>query len=166
MSAVLKELPNAPDIQPIRVFDTEGKATDHYRFPERELSVQEFYGSITGQFEQRPSEKILLLLCHKSLAIRFDKFTDGRPYTLAQRLRELGYAGELHAVGDINQELVHHLRRVGFTHFHLLLSDLTQHRLDHSVLNPFGAHYQRTAIEGVGRRSRTADTYFDMFAID
>ena len=166
MSAVLKELPNVADFQPIRVFDIEGKVTDHHRLPERELSVQDFYGSITGQFEQRPREKILPLLDHASLAIRFDKFTDGRPYTLAHRLRELGYAGELHAVGDINQELVHHLRRVGFTHFHLPISDSIQHRLDHSVLNPFGGHYQRTAVEGVSRPSKTADTYFDMFAID
>lgn len=166
MSAVLKELSQIDDFQPIRVFDTEGKATDHYRTPERELSVQDFYGSITGQFEQTPSAKLSVLLDQTSIAIRFDKFTDGRPYTLAHRLRELGYAGELHAVGDINQELVHHLRRVGFTHFHLPQSDSAVHRLEHSVLYPFGGHYQRTAIEGVSRHSKTADTYFDMFAID
>jgi hypothetical protein len=166
MSAVLKELPNVADFQPIRVFDSEGKATDHYRLPERELSVQDFYGSITGQFEQRPREKILALLNHASLAIRFDKFTDGRPYTLAHRLRELGYMGELHAVGDINQEIVHHLRRVGFTHFHLSQQDASSDRLDASVLYPFGGHYQRTAVESVRRHSPTADTYFDMFAID
>lgn len=166
MSAVLKELVNVAEFQPIRVFDTEGKVTDHYCLPERELSVQDFYGSITGQFEQRPREKMLPLLDHASLAIRFDKFTDGRPYTLAHRLRELGYAGELHAVGDINQELVHHLRRVGFTHFHLPQLGSTTQGLDHAVLNPFGGHYQRTAVEGVSRPSKTADTYFDMFAID
>ena len=35
MSAVLKELPNVTDFQPIRVFDIEGKVTDHHRLPER-----------------------------------------------------------------------------------------------------------------------------------
>ena len=33
----------------------------------------------------------------KAIGIRFDKFTDGRSYSIDSRLREIGNAGELHA---------------------------------------------------------------------
>jgi hypothetical protein len=166
MSAVLNELSHVAAFEPIRVFDIEGKTTQHYCAPKRELNASEFYGAITGQYEERPRAKLAGLLDQASIAIRFEKFTDGRPYTLAHRLRELGYTGELHAVGEINQEIIHHLRRVGFTHFHLSHQDASSDRLDASVLYPFGGHYQRTAVESVRRHSRTADTDIDMFAID
>jgi len=75
-----------------------------------------------------------------AIGIRFDKFTDGRSYSIASRLREIGYSGELHALGDINQELVFLLRRVGFTHFHL--PDPGTHALAPEILEPFSGFYQ------------------------
>lgn len=164
MSAVLKESAVPSHVELTGVFDVAGQRVERYASPEIEIHCDDFYGSITGKFEPRPREKLLALLDNESIAIHFDKFTDGRPYTLAHRLRELGYVGELHAVGNINQELIHHLRRVGFTHFHLL--GPATHHLDHSVLYPFGGHYQRTAIESVNRHGETVDTDFNMFAID
>ena len=75
-----------------------------------------------------------------SIGVRFEKFTDGRSYSIASRLREAGYAGELHALGDINQELVFLLRRAGFTHFHLPDTGIDQ--LAPEVLEPFNGYYQ------------------------
>ena len=75
-----------------------------------------------------------------AIGVRFDKFTDGRSYSIASRLREIGYAGELHALGDINQELVFLLRRVGFTHFHL--PDPGTPILAPEILEPFNGYYQ------------------------
>jgi uncharacterized protein (DUF934 family) len=75
-----------------------------------------------------------------AIGVRFDKFTDGRAYSLASRLREIGYAGELHAMGDINQELVFLLRRVGFTHFHI--PDPGVPNLTPEILEPFNGYYQ------------------------
>lgn len=76
----------------------------------------------------------------EAIGVRFDKFTDGRSYSIASRLREIGYTGELHALGDINQELVFLLRRVGFTHFHL--PDPGTPTLASEILEPFNGYYQ------------------------
>jgi len=75
-----------------------------------------------------------------AIGVLFDKFTDGRSYSIASRLREIGYAGELHALGDINQELVFLLRRVGFTHFHI--PDPGALTLTAEILEPFKGYYQ------------------------
>ncbi len=49
------------------------------------------------------------------IAVDFHKFTDGRGYTLAQRLRkQYGYRGELRAMGDILRDQLFYLDRVGF----------------------------------------------------
>lgn len=44
----------------------------------------------------------------------FPTFRDGRGYSAARILRELGYAGELRAVGDVLLDQVVLLRRSGF----------------------------------------------------
>jgi phosphoadenosine phosphosulfate reductase len=84
-------------------------------------------------------EEIQSLLIHDSIGIVFPKFTDGRGYSLAARLRELGYRGALHALGDIDQEVMFLLRRVGFDYFHLP-NDVQ--RLDPHIVTPFSGHYQ------------------------
>lgn len=76
----------------------------------------------------------------KKIGIRFDKFTDGRSFSIAARLREAGYAGELHALGEINQELVFLLKRVGFTHFHIPHPGTEV--LAQNMIRPFAGHYQ------------------------
>ena len=78
-----------------------------------------------------------------ALGVRFDKFTDGRSYSIASRLREIGYSGELHAMGDINQELIFLLRRVGFTHFHI--PDPGTSVLPPEIVNPLHGYYQAGA---------------------
>lgn len=52
------------------------------------------------------------------IAVDFHKFTDGRGYTLAYRLRtQYGYRGELRAMGDIQRDQLSYLQRVGFDSF-------------------------------------------------
>lgn len=52
------------------------------------------------------------------IAVDFHKYTDGRGYTLAYRLRkQYGYRGELRAMGDILRDQLFYLRRVGFDTF-------------------------------------------------
>lgn len=52
------------------------------------------------------------------IAIQFDKFTDGRGYSLGRLLRErYGYRGELRAVGDVLQDQLFYLKRSGFNAF-------------------------------------------------
>jgi uncharacterized protein (DUF934 family) len=52
------------------------------------------------------------------IAVRFPKFTDGRGYSTARLLRErYGYRGELRAFGDVGQDQVFFLNRVGFDSF-------------------------------------------------
>ncbi len=52
------------------------------------------------------------------IAIDFHKYTDGRGYTLAYRLRkQLGYRGELRAMGDVLHDQLFYLKRVGFDTF-------------------------------------------------
>jgi uncharacterized protein (DUF934 family) len=52
------------------------------------------------------------------IAVQFPKFTDGRGYSTARLLRErYGYRGELRAIGDIGQDQIFFLSRVGFDSF-------------------------------------------------
>jgi uncharacterized protein (DUF934 family) len=52
------------------------------------------------------------------IAVDFHKFTDGRGYTLAFRLRrQHGYRGELRAMGDVLRDQLFYLKRVGFDSF-------------------------------------------------
>ncbi|RJX30921.1 MAG: DUF934 domain-containing protein [Oxalobacter sp.] len=54
----------------------------------------------------------------KVIAVNFPKFTDGRGYTIAYKLRSLiGYQGELRAIGDIQRDQLFYLQRVGFDAF-------------------------------------------------
>lgn len=51
----------------------------------------------------------------QTVDIVFASYQDGRGYSLAQRLREVGhFEGELRAVGDIRPDQVHYLVRSGF----------------------------------------------------
>lgn len=52
---------------------------------------------------------------HRSLiAIDFPSFSDGRGFSLARRLRELGYTGKLRAEGRLIADQYAMARRVGF----------------------------------------------------
>ena len=51
------------------------------------------------------------------IEIDFPKFRDGRGFSSARILREMGYTGELKATGDVLVDLVFFMRRCGFDSF-------------------------------------------------
>ena len=54
------------------------------------------------------------------VAVRFDKFSDGRGYSLARLLRERhGWRGELRASGDVRRDQLPFMERAGFDAFEL-----------------------------------------------
>ena len=54
------------------------------------------------------------------IALNFPVFNDGRPYSLARRLRrDLGYIGEIRAIGDVLCDQLCFLERCGFDSFAL-----------------------------------------------
>lgn len=49
--------------------------------------------------------------------VDFPKFRDGRGFSSARILREMGYTGEIKATGDVLVDLVWFMRRCGFDSF-------------------------------------------------
>lgn len=147
MNAVLKQLPTETlDAELTKVYGQTGAVVSDFIDPQIILDPDTVYGSIATKNEFGVNTDSLdRLKTAPSIGIYFAKTTEGRPYSLAIRLRERGYTGELHAVGRLNQEVVYHLIRVGFTHFHL--PQATGSQIDPAILVPFGGHYQQTFFE-------------------
>lgn len=126
------------------VFDREGEPVVGPRQPDVVIEPEGFLGDGGDLPTVRKIEQWLRQHGNAAaVAVRFPKFTDGRGFSVAARLREGGYQGELHAVGAISQDLVFHLRRVGFTHFHLENPGVD--RIERCVLEPFSGYYQAAA---------------------
>ena len=53
----------------------------------------------------------------KLVEVDFPRFRDGRGYSSARILREMGYSGELKAVGDVLVDQLLFMRRCGFDSF-------------------------------------------------
>lgn len=54
------------------------------------------------------------------VALGFESFSEGRPYTQARLLRErYGYRGEIRAVGDVSRDRLAFMERCGFDAFEL-----------------------------------------------
>ena len=53
------------------------------------------------------------------IALVFPKFTDGRAYSTARRLREWGYRGEIRATGDVLIDQLPLMLRAGFDAFEI-----------------------------------------------
>ena len=51
------------------------------------------------------------------IEVDFPKFRDGRGFSSARILREMGYTGEIKATGDVLVDLVFFMRRCGFDSF-------------------------------------------------
>ena len=78
------------------------------------------------------------------IAIDIHKYTDGRGYTLAYRLRkQYGYRGELRAMGDVLLDQLFSLKRVGFDSFALRADQNLQRAL--SGFDTFSVKYQASA---------------------
>ena len=54
------------------------------------------------------------------IGLNFPVFSDGRSYTNARELREqLGYQGEIRAIGDVLRDQLYYMQRCGFNAFQL-----------------------------------------------
>ena len=53
------------------------------------------------------------------IALPFPKFADGRAYSQARVIRQLGFTGELRAVGDVLPDQLAFMREVGFDVFEI-----------------------------------------------
>ena len=51
------------------------------------------------------------------IEVDFPKFRDGRGFSSARVLREMGYTGEIKAMGDVLVDLIYFMRRCGFDSF-------------------------------------------------
>lgn len=132
---------HAPAGIAVAVFDLNGQRLAHAPELTRIIDPDSIIAGNDGKtVTQRVAALVTELATAPAIGVRFGKFTDGRSYSVAARLREAGFGGELHALGDINQEVVFLLKRVGFTHFHI--PDPGHVSLPDSILTPFGGHYQ------------------------
>ena len=79
------------------------------------------------------------------IGIAFPKFREGRGYSSARILREMGFEGDLRAVGDVTIDQLVFLKRAGFA------SVAPERAIDpqaaETVLARFPFHYQRW-VEG------------------
>lgn len=84
------------------------------------------------------------------IAIDFPVYTDGRGYSLAQLLRtQLGWQGELRAIGDVMIDTIHYQARVGFDSFLVKPGHDPEKAL--AAFNTFTVHYQQTYPKPVTR---------------
>lgn len=85
-------------------------------------------------------------LAAERIAIEFPAFNDGRGLSLAVLLRTRhGYAGDIMATGDVHEDMLHYLRRCGFTSF--LVPDGRSLETAMSTLAPYSDYYQASVIE-------------------
>ena len=76
------------------------------------------------------------------VALRFDKFADGRAFSYAILLRERhGFAGELRAVGDVLLDEIPLMQRCGFTSFEVV-NEPTLRALEQGRLPKVSLAYQ------------------------
>lgn len=104
-----------------------------------------------------PERAVALFPRIQVIGVHFPKFTDGRGYSTAALLRSrLGWRGELRAFGDILQDQLFALRRVGFDTF-VLRAD----RDPETALRGFGVFsgtYQGSVDSPLPRFRRTEAT--------
>jgi uncharacterized protein (DUF934 family) len=87
------------------------------------------------------------------IAINFEAFSDGRGLSLAVLLRtRFAYQGELRAVGDVQPDLIHYMKRCGFDSFHMADSPADQTAQtpsanDSRTLAPYSNYYQASVLD-------------------
>lgn len=83
------------------------------------------------------------------IALRIPKYSDGRQYSIARRLRDnYGYRGELRATGDVLRDQVPILRRAGFDALEITHPGTIQALRD-GVVIAVQRHYQPASLETV-----------------
>jgi uncharacterized protein (DUF934 family) len=106
----------------------------HSELGDRQLAV--WLNSDEAPSELEGLEKTLPLI-----AINFPAFADGRGYSYAHILREqLGFTGELRAIGDVLKDQLYYMKRVGFNSFAMRDDQNLEEALNH--LHDFTTPYQ------------------------
>ena len=78
------------------------------------------------------------------IALVFPKFSDGRAYSMARRLRERGYTGEIRATGDVLLDQLPLMLRAGFDSFEIVHA-ATIRALERNGFPAIAHIYQATA---------------------
>lgn len=88
------------------------------------------------------------------IALSFPKYADGRAFSTAALLRDkYGYGGELRAVGNVLNDQIPLMRRVGFDSFEVVHAP-TRKALEASRLAEVKLHYQPSIREEVPAGTR------------
>ncbi|WP_374445554.1 DUF934 domain-containing protein [Stella sp.] len=80
------------------------------------------------------------------IALDFPRFSDGRAYSQARRLRRAGYRGELRATGNVLQDQLLLMARVGFDAFQMVAADAE--RRWRAAVGAYGHFYQPRRMAG------------------
>ena len=78
------------------------------------------------------------------IALSFPKFSDGRAYSTARRLREAGYHGEIRATGDVLLDQIPLMLRAGFNAF-VITNAATARALESGAIPTVSRVYQAAA---------------------
>ncbi len=104
------ELPNAGDvIVPFARLLTEWDALS-----ERTAKLGVRFGNT-----DKPEQLAGLLPRLSVIVLPFPAFADGRAYSIARKLREMGYRGELRAIGNVLPDQLQFMLQVGFDTFEI-----------------------------------------------
>jgi uncharacterized protein (DUF934 family) len=71
-------------------------------------------GALLLAHTDAPEAVLPYIAALKTIRVAFPAFNDGRAFTIARRLRALGYTGTLHAIGPVIADQYAMARRVGF----------------------------------------------------
>jgi uncharacterized protein (DUF934 family) len=105
-----------------------------------ELSI-----AVVLEADQPPSAIEVDLSSLAMVVINFPIFTDGRGFSYARELRDLGFTGELRATGHFIRDQLNYLKRCGFNAFEFEGDEDLEQAL--SSLNDFSEVYQADSLQ-------------------
>jgi uncharacterized protein (DUF934 family) len=96
--------------------------------------------------DAEPNELIGLLDRIALIAIRFSTVNDGRGLSIAVLLRtRLGFKGELRAIGEVHEDVLHYMRRCGIDSYEL--PDGHDPSIALAALKPYSEYYQGSVVD-------------------
>ena len=121
---------------------------DFWRLFRQELD--DFYGEVTIWLNSDQNvHKIEKELNNFSMiALNFPLFSDGRSYTNARELKEeLGYKGEIRAIGDVLRDQLYYMSRCGFNAFSMRSDQNLEESL--TAFSDFHTGYQGNTVQSL-----------------
>ena len=96
--------------------------------------------------DAEPNELAGLLDRIALIAIRFSTVNDGRGLSIAVILRtRLGFKGELRAIGEVHEDVLHYMRRCGIDSYEL--PDGHDPSVALAALKPYTEYYQGSVVD-------------------